>query len=158
MKKVMLKTLLLLTLVLSGLGALADDQQDALKFFNSFVSATNSYSNEVPHMYSDDAKIIRQVVKPNGQTVDVKFSINDYRKQMKLSAKIAKLKNYKNYYSNINITKVPEGYKIDSFRKPSLSDYKLKSSMVVQKQPDGKWLIIKELMQTKEQIFLKYAK
>lgn len=158
MKKVMLKTLLLLTLVLSGLGALADDQQEALKFFNSFVSAANSYSNEVPHMYSDNAKIIRQVVKPNGQTVDVKFSINDYRRQMKLSSKVAKLKHYKNYYSNINITKVPEGYKIDSFRKPSLSDYKLKSSMVVQKQPDGTWLIVKELMQTKEQVFLKYAK
>lgn len=158
MKKVMLKTLLLLTLVLSGLGALADDQQEALKFFNSFVSATNSYSTEVPHMYSDNAKIIRQVVKPNGQTVDVKFSINDYRRQMKLSSKVAKLKHYKNYYSNINITKVPEGYKIDSLRKPSLSDYKLKSSMVVQKQPDGTWLIVKELMQTKEQVFLKYAK
>lgn len=158
MKKVMLKTLLLLTLVFSGLGALADDKQEALKFFNSFVSATNSYSTEVPHMYSDDAKIIRQVVKPNGQTVDVKFSINDYRRQMKLSSKLAKIKHYKNEYSNVNITKVPEGYKIDSFRKPSLSDYKLKSSMVVQKQPDGKWLIVKELMQTKEQIFLKYAK
>lgn len=158
MKKVMLKTLLLLTLVFSGLGAFADEKQEALNFFNSFVNATNVYSIEVPHMYSDDAKIIRQVVKPNGQTVDVKFSIDDYRKQMKLSSKIAKIKKYKNEYSNVSITKVPEGYKIDSLRKPSLSDYKLKSSMVVKKQPNGKWLIVKELMQTKEQIFLKYAK
>ena len=39
-----------------------------------------------------------------------------------------------------------------------MSDYKLNSIMVVQKQPNGNWLIVEETMQTKEQIFLKYAK
>ena len=36
--------------------------------------------------------------------------------------------------------------------------YKLKSYMIVQKQPDGKWLIVEEMMQTKVQSFLKYAR
>lgn len=154
----MKKLLLTLFILIFGLGVFAGEQEDALSFFNSFVSASNSYSPALLNMYSDNAKIIRQVVKPNGQTVDVPFAMSDYKSQMKLSSKLAKMRNYKNYYSNIRITKVANGYRIDSMRKPSLSDFKLKSSMVVQKQPNGKWLIVEELMQTKEQIFLKYAK
>ena len=154
----MKKILLTLIIFMFGLGAFAGDQQEALNFFSNFVSASNNYSPSLLHMYSNDAKIIRQVVKPNGQLVNAYFSIDDYRKQMKISAKLAKIKNYKNYYSNIKVTKVSEGYRIDALRKPSASDYKLRSSIVVQEQQNGKWLISEELMQTKEQIFLKYAK
>lgn len=155
----MKKLLLTFVIVLfSGMCVFASDQQDALSFFNSFIDASNNYKASLLNMYSDDAKIIRQVVKPNGQLVNVPFPISDYRKQMKLSAKLAKIRKYKNIYSNIKISKASEGYRIDAMRQPSTSDYKLKSSMVVTKQPDGKWLITEELMQTKEQIFLKYAK
>ena len=154
----MKKILLTFVFLMIGLGVFANEQQEALTFFNSFVNASNNYSASLLNMYSDDAKIIRQVVKQDVKTVNIPFSIDDYRKQMKLSSKIAKLKKYKNDYSNIIVTKTANGYKIDSMRKPSLSDYKLKSSMVVKKQPNGKWLIVEELMQTKEQIFLKHAK
>ncbi len=154
----MKKILILFTIMMLGLSVFAGEQEDALKFFNSFVNAANSYSQAVPAMYSDNAKIIRQIVKPDGSLANAYFTADQYRAQMRLSEKIAKLKNYKNYYSNIKITKVPNGYRIDSLRKPSLSNYYLKSSMVVQKQSDGRWLIVEELMQTKEQIFLKYVK
>lgn len=154
----MKKFLLTLVILIIGMGAFANDQQEALNFFNNYVQASNTYSSSILNMYSSDAKIIRQIIKPNGELVNAYFPIDAYKKQMKISAKLAKLKNYKNNYSNIKITKVANGYRIDSMRKPSLSDYKLKSSMVIAKQPDGKWLITEELMQTKEQIFLKYAK
>jgi len=154
----MKKILFTIMVLIFGLGVFAGEQDDALKFFNSFVQESNNYSTSVLKMYSDDAKIIRQVVKPDGKLVNIPFSIRQYRTQLKLGGAGAKLKNYKNEYSNINVTKVSNGYRIDSMRKPSLSNYKLKNSMVVQKQPDGKWLIVEELMQTKEQIFLKYAK
>lgn len=154
----MKKLLLTLFILIFGLSVFAGEQEDALSFFNSYINASNNYSPVLLNMYSDNAKIIRQVVKPNGQTVDVPFAMKDYKSQLKLSSRLAKMRNYKNYYSNIKITKVANGYRIDSMRKPSLSDFKLKSSMVVQKQPSGKWLIVEELMQTKEQIFLKYAK
>ncbi|HNW25253.1 MAG TPA: hypothetical protein PLG15_03515 [Candidatus Gastranaerophilaceae bacterium] len=154
----MKKILTVFTIMMFGLCTFADGQEDALKFFNSFVNAANSYSQAVPSMYSDNAKIIRQIVKPDGSLANAYFTADQYRAQMRLSEKIAKLKNYKNYYSNIKVTKVSNGYRIDSLRRPSLSNYYLKSSMVVQKQSDGRWLIVEELMQTKEQIFLKYAK
>lgn len=155
----MKKFLLTFVIMLVGLNVFAaSGQEEALKFFNNYVNASNSYSSSILNMYSDNAKIIRQVIKPNGQTVNVPFNVEDYKRQLKISSKIAKIKNYKNEYSDIHVTKVANGYKIDAMRKPSLSNYKLKSSMVVQKQSDGRWLIVEELMQTKEQIFLKYAK
>lgn len=154
MKKLII-TLFILSL---GLNVFAGEKEDAIKFFDSFVNASNTYSPALLDMYADNAKIIRQVVKPDGNLVNAYFSAKDYKGQMRFNAKIAKLRNYKNYYSNIEATKVPNGYKVSALRKPSTSDYKLKAYSIVQKQPNGKWLIVEEMMQTKEQIFLKYAK
>lgn len=154
----MKKLIITIIILMSGLNVFAGEKDDALKFFNSFVNASNTYSADVLDMYADNARIIRQVVKPNGELVNAYFSVKDYKGQMRFNAKIAKLRNYKNYYSNIDVTKASNGYKVSAMRKPSTSDYKLKAYSIVQKQPDGKWLIVEEMMQTKEQIFLKYAK
>lgn len=154
----MKKILLTIIIMFFGLGAFASEKE-ALDFFNNYAKASNNYSAEVLSMYSNNARIIRQVVKPNGELVNVPFSVKDYRKQLKISSKLAKIRNYKNYYSDIKVTKISDNkYKIEAKRKPSLSDYKLRTSMILQQQPDGKLLIVEELMQTKEQIFLKYAK
>ena len=154
MKKILLTFIALIV----GISALAADKDDALGFFNSFVQASNSYSSSILDMYSDNAKIIRQVVKPDGKLVNVNFNIDDYRAQMKISAKLAKLKKYKNNYSNISVTKVSNGYKIEALRQPTGESYKLKSAFVVQKQPNGKWIIVEEMMQTMVQSLLKYVK
>ena len=109
-------------------------------------------------MYSPNAKIIRQVVKPDGSTVDVSTDTATYIKQMKIGQAGAKLRKYKNNYSNIVVTPLDSGaYKVSSLRQPSGEDYKLKTYMIVKKQSDGKWLITEEMMQTKVQTFLRYA-
>ena len=96
MKK-LLSILMLFGLLLStGTKAFADDSQEALNFFNSYVEAANSYSPNVPTMYSPNAKIIRQVVKPNGELVNVDTDTDTYIKQMKLGQAGAKLRKYKN--------------------------------------------------------------
>ena len=136
----------------------ADDKQDALNFFNSYVNAANTYSPTVPDMYSPSAKIIRQVIKPDGTTVDVATDTATYIKQMKLGQAGAKLKHYTNKYTDISVTPVSgDSYKVSSLRQPSSEDYKLKTYMIVKKQPNGKWLIVEEMMQTKVQTFLRYA-
>ena len=154
----MKKFLATLIVLMLGLGVFAAEQDDAMAFFNSVVDASNNYSPSLATMYSDNAKIIRQVIKPDGSLVNVYFSGADYKSEMKSNAKFAKLVGYKNFYSDTSITKVSNGYKINAMRRPSPSKYKLKTYMVVQKQPNGKWLVVEELMQTKEQIFLKYVK
>lgn len=147
----------IMIIMLLGLGAMANEN-GAMNFFRTFEQSSNNYSSNILDMYSSNARIIRQVVKPNGQLVNAYFSAKDYKKQMVLSSKVAKIRNYKNYYSDINVTKVSNGYKISAKRKPSSSNYKLNMYMIVQEQSNGKWLIVEEMMQTKEQIFLKYAK
>jgi ketosteroid isomerase-like protein len=149
--------LTLLSLFIVSSSVLADDKQEALNFFNSYVNAANNYSPTVAEMYSPSAKIIRQVVKPDGTTVDVATDTATYIKQMKIGQAGAKLRHYKNTYTNIVATPVEGAFKVASMRQPSGEDYKLKAYMIVKKQPNGEWLIIEEMMQTKVQTFLKYA-
>lgn len=149
--------LTLLTLSIVSLSAFADDKQEALNFFNNYVTAANNYSAAVADMYSPSAKIIRQVVKPDGTTANATTDTSTYIKQMKIGQAGAKLRKYKNTYTNISVTPVSGGYKVSSLRQPSGETYKLKTYMIVKKQPDGKWLITEEMMQTKVQTFLRYA-
>ena len=135
----------------------ADDATEAKDFFNRFVTLTNSYNTEIPSLYSPNAKITRQVVKPDGQLVNASTNTDTYMKQLKLGQATAKLRNYKNQYRNITVEKVANGYKVSAERQPSGETYWLKTYQVVQKQPDGSWKIVEELMQTKVQTFLKYA-
>ncbi len=156
MKKILLTTIALLMITLS---VFADDKQAALDFFNGYVRAANTYSPTITEMYSPNAKIIRQVVKPDGTTQNVATDTATYIRQMKLGQAGAKLKHYTNSYTNISVTPLGNNkYKVSSLRQPSGESYKLKTYMIVQKQSNGKWLIIEEMMQTKVQTFLKYAK
>ena len=142
----------------TGLAVFANDQQEALNFFNSYVSAANSYSPTVATMYSPNAKIIRQVVKPDGTLVNVNTDTATYVKQMRLGQAGAKMRGYKNHYTNVTVTPMGNGaYKISSLRQPSGETYKLKTYMVV-KKVNGSWKITEEMMQTKVQTFLRYAK
>lgn len=149
--------LIVMSIIFASLQVFADDKQEALNFFNSYVEAANSYSPTVAEMYSPSAKIIRQVVKPDGSTVDVATDTATYIKQMKIGQAGAKLRHYKNNYTNISVSPTEGGYKVSSLRQPSGEDYKLKTYMILKKQADGKWFIVEEMMQTKVQTFLRYA-
>ncbi len=143
---------------LFGTQVLADDATDAKAFFNSYVNAANTYSPTIPDYYSPNAKIIRQVVKPDGTLVNVDTDTATYMKQLKLGQTTAKVRKYKNTYRNISVAKVANGYKVSAERQPSGETYWLKTYQIVKKQPDGKWKIVEEMMQTKVQTFLRYAK
>ena len=156
MKKLLLTAISVLFISLS---VIADDKQDALQTFYNYVKAANTYDSSVATYYSPTAKIIRQVIKPDGTTVDVVTNTSTYITQMKIGQACAKLRNYKNNYTNVGVTPISAGkVKISSVRHPSVDNDSLKAYMVFQKQPDGKWIIVEEMMQTRQQIFLKYAK
>ncbi len=158
MKKFLSIICILGIFIFSGLQAFADDAAEAKEFFNKYVNAANTYSTTIPNFYSPKAKIIRQVVKPDGGLVNVNTDTATYMKQLKLGQATAKIRKYKNNYRNITVTKVANGYKVSAERQPTGETYWLKTYQIVQKQPDGQWKVIEELMQTKEQIFLRYAK
>lgn len=156
MKKLLLTFIMFTAMTVS---VFADDKQEALDFFNNYVKSANTYNPVITEMYSPSAKIIRQVVKPDGTTQNVNTDTATYIKQMKLGQAGAKLKHYTNSYTNIAATPMGNGkVKVSSLRQPSGETYKLKTYMILQKQPNGKWLIVEEMMQTKVQTLLKYAK
>ena len=147
------------TLMIFSLSVLADDKQEALAAFNSYVKTANSYDTAVTAFYTPNAKIIRQVIKPDGGLVDVITDTPTYVKQLKISQTVARTRKYKNNYTNVVVTPISAGkVKISSVRHPSLDNDSLKVYMIFKKQPNGKWLIAEEMMQTRQQIFLKYAK
>ena len=62
-----------------------------------------------------------------------------------------------NKYKSITATKVSNGIKVSALRQPMNDNYWLKAYQIWQKQSNGSWVIIEEMMQTKQQIFLRYA-
>jgi len=150
--------LTLLTLLIFTTQSYAMTELDARKFFDNYVNKANTYSKEIETLYAPNAVIIRQVIKPNGELVNVYSNSQVYLKQMKISETVAKARNYKNYYSNISVTKVPNGYKISAIRQPSGDNDKLKVYQIIKQQPNGKIQIVEEMMQTRQQVFLNYAK
>jgi len=148
---------LLITFLFMVLPVFADDLTTVKNNFTRYVGAANSYSPSLLKYYSPDAKIIRQVVKPDGTTANATTNMATYAKQMKISQGVAKMRNYKNKYKNVTATQVASGIKISALRQPMNDTYWLKTYQIWQKKADGNWVIIEEMMQTKEQIFLKYA-
>ena len=67
MKKILLTLLAIMTVSMSAFAA--STKQEALSFFNLYVSSANNYDPAITTMYSPSARIIREVVKPDGSTV-----------------------------------------------------------------------------------------
>lgn len=139
--------------VVGGVAFAASTSAEALNFFNNYVSSANSYSPSITTMYAPDAKIIRVVLRKDGTKVTRVTNTQRYISEMRKSQAIARVRHYKNYYSNISVVQTGvDTYKVSSLRQPSGEKYKLKAYMVVKKQPNGKWLITEEMMETKVQI------
>lgn len=155
MKKLL--TILILVLALVAPKVFASDEAEVMQAFNTYVNAANNYSPSILGMYSPNARIIRQVVRPDGTTANATTNMKVYAQQMKISQTVAKVNRYTNKYRNPHVIKVSKGYKLVALRQPMKDSYWLKMYQIWQKQPNGKWLIVEEMMQTKEQIFLKYA-
>ena len=157
MKKLFL-ALFALGVSLVGSNAQAATPQEVLTFFNGYVNAANTYSDKIPTYYAPDAKIIRVVIKPDGSLVSVTADTKQYFNQMRIGANGARLTKYKNFYTERKIVPQGEDYKITCLRQPSTSDYKIPAHFVIGPDKDGNLKIKEEMMHTKVQKFLRYAK
>lgn len=137
-----------------ALTANADEVRDIQCFFNRYIDAANNYSCDYFDFYSENAKIIRVVEKPDGSTEEVNIPLDRYKCEAKKSSKLARLRKYKNRYFNVKIFPQGEDYKITALRMPSTSDYKIPAYFIVGKNSEGEWEIKEESMNTKVQKFL----
>ena len=149
-------TLILLLLIIAiCIETMASTPQKAVEFFKQYENLANTYDEKLIEMYSPNVKIIREVVKPTGETEDVIVPTKRFFKELKIGQKTAKLRRYKNRYRNITATQTPEGIKISAERQPSKETYWLKMYQIVQNTNTG-FKIKEEMMQTKVQSFLKH--
>ena len=132
----------------------ADEIQDVQCFFNEYIEAANSYSSDYFKYYSDNAKIVRVVEKPDGTQESVNIPLERYKSEAKKSTKLMKLRKYKNKYFNIKITRQGKDYRVAAMRMPSTSDYKIPAHFIIGKDNNGEWKIKEESMNTKVQRFL----
>lgn len=155
MKKIILTVL---AIAFSVTIASASSTQEVLTLFNKYVNDANTYKPTIITMYSPNAKIIRQVVKPDGSTANATTNMSVYAKQMRISQTFAKMNNYKNTYTNVTAKILPNGdIKVSALRQPMKDNDRLKTYQIWHKQANGSWIIVEEMMQTKQQIFLRYA-
>lgn len=153
-----LLNILLLLLFLVGSAVYAGPQEEVSLFFNRYVDAANNYYPDLQVFYMPNAKIIRVIVQKNGKKEKVVTDTKVYIEQLKISAAIAKVRNYKNFYTDRVITKVGNDYKISCMRQPSLSNYKLPAYFVIGKDSRGRYKIKEESMETYQTIILTKAK
>ncbi len=129
--------------------------QEGLLFFDKYKNFANSYDEKLLDMYSPDVKIIREVVKPTGDTEAIKIPAKRFFQELKIGQKTAKLRRYKNTYKNVKVQEIPNGIKISAERQPSKETYWLKMYQIIQNTDSGP-KITEEMMQTKVQSFLKH--
>lgn len=150
MKKLFLTTLATLLLSLS---ALADDKADVLATFDKYVKDANSYATTIPNYYVENARIIRVVNKKQGGQKAVLIPFDRYLKELEQHAKLAKVVNYKNAYTERKIEKIGADYKVSSIRIPRNDKTGLPAHFIFTKI-NGSWKIKEESMQTNVQTFL----
>ncbi len=155
----MKKLLVTICALMTGLAANAAVTADqALTFFAQYVDSANNYKEDVIKFYSPDAKIIRVVIKPDGSTVTLTTNMKEYANQMRIGANLAKMRGYKNFYTQRKVTKVGNDFKISTLRQPSTSDYKIPAYFIIGEDAKGNLKIKEESMHSKNQLLLKGKK
>ena len=132
----------------------AGEKEEVESFFNEYTNAANSYSDDYFKYYSNNARIVRVVEKPDGTKKSIDIPLERYKSEAKKSTKLMKLRNYKNRYFNVKITPFGKDYKVAAMRMPSTSDYKVPAHFIIGKDNNGEWKIKEESMNTKVQRFL----
>ncbi len=155
MMKIFKFVLPIIGIILTFSDVYAQTPQDGIAFFNQYQNFANSYNDKILDMYSPNAKIIREVIKPSGEAEQVIVPAERYFKELKIGQKTAKLRKYRNSYKNVIAQKVQNGIKISAERQPSRESYWLKMYQIYTPTDSG-LKITEEMMQTKVQSFLRH--
>ena len=155
MMKIFKFVLPIIGIILTFSDVYAQTPQDGIAFFNQYQNFANSYNDKILDMYSPNAKIIREVIKPSGEAEQVIVPAERYFKELKIGQKTAKLRKYRNSYKNVSAQKVRNGIKVSAERQPSRESYWLKMYQIYTPTDSG-LKITEEMMQTKVQSFLRH--
>ncbi len=156
MKKIIITALF--SLIICATSAIAAGESDAvMKFFDSFVTAQNTYDNSLENYFMPTTKIERVVIKPDNTKATLIIPMDEYKVQLKKGAFLAKTVKYRNAFKNKKITKIGNDYKITALRYANADKVGLNCYYVITKVGND-YKIKTESWDTKHQGFLKYIK
>lgn len=137
----------LITFAVCLLPAQANDQVKA--FFQEYVALNEGFDPAVADLYDDNARILAYRVYPHGLERALEMSGVDWKQLLVKLMPLAKAQNDKSTFSNLSISPVSEGFKIKADRYSVRKCYTDTGYfMVVRPAQDGRFLIIKEYMET----------
>ena len=130
----------------------ANAEDKAKSFFFNFIVLGQTFDTKVADLYSDNALIHSHRIYPNGETRKIKLSGAEWKQLVIQVMPLAKEQNGKNIYSNIDITKIKNGFRVTAGRYSTINCHKDNSYyMVIKKDEKGSLLIVEEFKVTQEQ-------
>ncbi|MFC6633389.1 hypothetical protein [Microbulbifer taiwanensis] len=120
------------------------------KFFQIYMQLGESFDANVANLYDDSAKIHAYRVYPHGLERNMELSGAQWKELVKKLMPIARAKNDKSTFSDINILEVEGGYKIKANRYSERKCYTDTGYyMILKNGDDGNLAIFEEYMETK---------
>lgn len=121
------------------------DKATAADFFNEYVELSNNYDTRVADLYSDDAVIRSYRIYPNDITRALEMTIVQWRRLITEGMRVAKEQEAKKIFKNIEITINGSTARIKADRYSNRKCYTDTGFfMVLERQPNDKYLIIEE--------------
>ena len=144
------------TVILMGLGiapfstAAVSNDRAVMDFFEKFQHLNKVYDPAIRDLYSDDA-VVSVISYGKGIEVLTKIQASKFKPQLDESMKYAKALSSSDRYSNIRISPIAQGYKIEAHRYSFDKCYEDKAfSLELRKNTDNSLQIVKQHESTVE--------
>ena len=144
------------TVILMGLGiapfstAAVSNDRAVMDFFENFQHLNKVYDPAIIDLYSDDA-VVSVISYGKGIEVLTKIQASKFKPQLDESMKYAKALSSSDRYSNIRISPIAQGYKIEAHRYSFDKCYEDKAfSLELRKNTDNSLQIVKQYESTVE--------
>lgn len=120
-------------------------------FFEKYVQLSDNFDPAVSKLYSNKARIHSQRIYPFGvKKRNAELSGSQWKKIVEKAMPIAKAKNDRSSFTNINISKQNNTFKIKADRYSLAKCYKdLGYYMIIKKADSNSFVIVEEYMETK---------
>lgn len=142
------RVLVFTVLSLCALPVFSEDE--ASTFFDNYVALGNAFDERIAALYADDANIRAYRVYPHGLERNMELTGVQWKDLVSQVMPLSKLKGDRSLFSDISITNLDDGYRIEANRYSVLKCYTDSGYyMVIKYMDDGDLRIVEEYFETR---------
>jgi hypothetical protein len=148
--------LLFLFFALLSFGSMATDRATvvdphaaARALFGRYASLEKQYNPDLANLYSDAAIIRNKRTYPDGSVRTLELPATQYKALIRASMPAARAAGDYSTYSDISFSQEGKNVRVSATRYGVRKKYFSPMSLLVAPQPDGTWLIVEELGESK---------